>query len=58
MLQEWAWWKQEQWIKTYVATPEEIDIDKYVITTYYIKPSPEVSLMEAGMYIAAPVYFK
>ena len=50
---EWAWWKQEQWIKTYVATPEEIDIDKYVITTYYVEPSPEVSLMEAGMHIAA-----
>lgn len=50
---EWAWWKQDQWTKTYMAAPEEIDPDKYVTTTYYVEPSPEVSLIEAGMHIAA-----
>lgn len=45
--------KEEQWIKTYVTTPEEIDPDKYVITTYYLEPNPEISLIEAGMHIAA-----
>ncbi len=47
------WYEEEFWIRTFTASPGEIDPDDYVICIYYVVPKKGMSLQGAAINLAA-----
>ncbi len=48
----WEWYKQEGWLKVY-APLQEVDPDSHIIATYRVMPKEGMSVLDAGVQIAA-----
>lgn len=47
------WFEEDFWIKTFTASAEEIDPDRYIVCLYYMTPKEGLSLQSAAINLAA-----